>query len=363
VTPVPRVVFVTQLIDPDDADLGFVVPQLRALADRVDHLTVIANEVRSLPADLPADVISLEKERGRGRMRRGARYEAALVHSLRGRVPAAVLAHMCPSYLTLAAPVARITRSPTILWFVHSADTWNLRVAERLAGAVITAFPNSYPRQGPKIHAIGHAIDTNAFGCTPVERSDAQPLRLVAVGRTSAYKGYDVMIRAVAEARGRGANAELRIVGPSLTPAERTYRSELHALVDAEGEGGIRLEEGVPRGAMPALLREADVLVNATEDRSADKVVFEAMAVGRPVLVSSPAFAELVAPSSLPLTFRRDDPASLTSRIEALATASNADLRAIGGVLSRRVAAEHSLEHWADRVAQLVTGLVQEARR
>jgi glycosyltransferase involved in cell wall biosynthesis len=282
---------------------------------------------------------------------------------LRGRAPAAVLAHMCPNYLTLAAPMARIRRSPTILWFVHSADTRTLRVAERLASAVITAFPNSYPRQGAKIHAIGHAIDTNAFRYTPVERSDARPLRLLSVGRMSALKGYDVMIRAAAAARGRGANVELRIVGPSLTPSERAYRGELQALIGAQGDSGIQLEQGVPRGAMPALLRNADVLVNATEDRSADKVVFEAMAVGRPVLVSSPAFAELVAPSPLPLGFRRDDPASLTSAIEALANASSADINEIGRVLSHRVAAEHSLEHWADRVTELIAGLVPEARR
>ena len=92
-----RVVFVTQLIDPDDPDLGFVVPQIRVLANRVDHLTVIANEVRSIPTDVAAEFISLEKERGSSRLRRGARYEAVLARSTRGRAPTAVLAHMCPT--------------------------------------------------------------------------------------------------------------------------------------------------------------------------------------------------------------------------------------------------------------------------
>ena len=90
-----RVVFVTQLIDPDDPVLGFVVPQIRVLAERVDHLTVIANEVRSVPAGLPADFVSLGKERGRGRLARGARYEAASVRSLRGtRADGAPRAHV-----------------------------------------------------------------------------------------------------------------------------------------------------------------------------------------------------------------------------------------------------------------------------
>ena len=346
--------FVTQMIDPDDPVLGFVVPQLCVLAARVDRLTVIANDVRSVPAAFPADVISLGKERGRGRLARGAFYEVALGRSISRMRPAAVLAHMCPSYLSLAAPIARATRTPTLLWFVHSADTRSLRLAERLADAVITAFPNSYPRQGGKIHPIGHAIDTDAFRWAPVERTGAGTLRLLAVGRTSACKGYETMIRAVAAAHCRGSDVELRIVGPSVTPAEHAHRVELQALIDEQGGGRIRLEGGVPRGAMPGLLRDADVLVNATEDRSADKVVFEAMASGRPVLVSSPAFGELIAPSSIPLAFHRDDPASLTSRIEALADASDADLTAIGVMLRQRIEVEHSLEHWADRVAQLI---------
>jgi glycosyltransferase involved in cell wall biosynthesis len=264
---------------------------------------------------------------------------------------------MCPSYLTVADPIMRATRTPSVLWFVHSANTRSLRIAERLATAVITAFPNSYPRVGPKIHAIGHAIDTESFRYTPVARTCAQPLRLLAVGRTSAYKGYEVMIRAVASVRAHGSNVELRIVGPSVTPSEHAHRAELQALIDSHSDSGIRLEGGIPRNEMPSLLRGADVLVNATEDRSADKVVFEAMASGRPVLVSSPAFADLIAPSPIPLGFRWGDIGSLTTRIQALAEASSADFDAIGRMLRRQIETEHSLEHWADRVAQLIRGL------
>jgi len=68
---VQRVVFVTQLIDPEHPVLGFVVPQIRKLAERIDHLTVIANEVRTEPSSLPVELVSLGKERGRGRIRRG----------------------------------------------------------------------------------------------------------------------------------------------------------------------------------------------------------------------------------------------------------------------------------------------------
>jgi glycosyltransferase involved in cell wall biosynthesis len=356
---VVHVIFVTQLVDPDDPVLGFVIPQIRALAARVDRVTVVANEVRSIPSDLPAEVVSLGKERARGRLERGARYEAILARSIPRRRPAALLAHMCPSYLTLAAPACRLARTPTVLWYLHASDSRGLRTAERLADAVITAFPGSYPRRNEKVHAIGHAIDTAAFDWSPVERNGRKTLRLLAVGRTSPVKGYAAMIRAVADARARGANVELRIVGPSVTPAERAHRPELERLADRIGEGGVHLEPGVPRAAMPVLLHEADVLVNATDDGSADKVVFEAMASGRPAIVGSPAFADLTAASSLALDFRRDEPGSLAGRIEELASASDAELTNAGLALRRCVQAEHSVEHWADRVAQLVSDLAR----
>ena len=358
--PVARLIFVTQLIDPEDPNLGFVVPQLNALADRVDGLTIVANEVRSVPSDLRAEVISLGKERGLGQIARGARYEAVIAREIRQHRPVALLAHMCPVYLNLAAPLARVSRTRTLLWFVHSSNTQSLALAERLADVVITAFPGSYPRSSPKVRPIGHAIDTSAFPWSPVTRAADAPLRLLAVGRTSGYKGYEVMIRAVAAVRAAGLDVELRIVGPSVNPSEVQYRAHLQEVISRE-RGGFRLEDGVPRGSMPALLREADVLINATEDFSADKVVFEAMAMGMPVLVSSPAFAPLVDRAALPLAFPRDDATLLAERVSGLASASNQQLDELGRALRLRIEQEHSLEHWTDEVAKLADGLVGRA--
>ena len=355
---VQGLVFVTQLIDPADPVLGFVVPQIRTLATHCDRLVVIANEVRSVPDGLGAEVISLGKERGRGRTMRALRYEALIAGVIRRLRPAAVLAHMCPIYLTLAAPAARVYGAPTMLWFVHPHDGRTLRVAERLSDAVVTAFPHSYPRRGPKIRPIGHAIDTDAFSViAPRARSESEPLRLLAVGRTSPVKSYETMIRAVALARARGVDAQLRIVGPSITPLEQEHRTALLALIDDLGPGQVRLDEGVAPGEIPALLAGSDVLVNATAGGSADKAVFEAMAVGRPVLVSSPAFAPLLADLPLSLAFPERDADGLASRICDLAAVSRPELVELGLQVRSRIVEEHSLDHWARSVVELAARL------
>ena len=281
------IVFVTQVVDPDDPVLGFVVPQLGALAERCD-LVVIANEVRSLPADFEFEVISLGKEVGRGRLARGGRYLAVLWRCFRRRRTDALVAHMCPIYLTIAAPLTRLFGITTLLWFLHPSDTPALRIAEALADRVITAFPDSFPHAGAKVQAIGHAIDVAAVDVEPLRRPEGSPLHAPR-GRAHVAdqalrrhhrrrRGRDPSRRRPRPARGR--------VRPRPRRSARTDRS-WSGEYPADLAHRIRVEPAVPRSEIPSVIAHAHVLVNATETGSADKVVFEAMAAGRPVLTSS----------------------------------------------------------------------------
>lgn len=346
-----RLIFVTQLIDADDPVLGFVVRQIQVLAGHVESLDVVANEVRMEPAELGVGIVSLEKEKGRGQAGRGLRYAATVSTLVRRLRPATLLAHMCPVYLNLAAPISKAFDARSLLWFVHPSDTASLRMAERLADGVVTALPASYPRPAAKVRHIGHAIDTEAFVVTPVHHREGS-LRLLAVGRTSPVKGYPTVIRALAMARASGVSAELTIVGPSTNDLERRHRQDLQRLIgELSLDDVVRLRQGVAPSAVPPLVEEADAVVNATLGGSADKVVFEAMACGRPVLFSSPAFAPLGAGSPLALGFPESDHAALAGRLVELAHASPASLTQLGGWLRERVEREHSLEHWAAGVA------------
>src|SRR3954464_10009832 len=97
-----RLVFVTQQVDPGHPALAATVPMIGALARRVDEVVVLAD--RALPGVLPENcrVRSFGAQTKAGR---GVRFESALAAELRRR-PVAVLAHMCPIYAVLAAPLA-----------------------------------------------------------------------------------------------------------------------------------------------------------------------------------------------------------------------------------------------------------------
>jgi len=321
-----RLVFVTQRVDADDPTLGATVDKIAALAPLVDELVVLALVAR--PTVLPANV-RVRTFGGGSRLGRTARLVVALARER----PTAVLAHMVPVYAVLAALVTKPRRVPLLLWFTHWRASRLLRLAERLATRVVSVDERSFPLRSGKLVTVGHGI---TIGPPAPARPDHGVLRLVALGRTSPAKGLEAILEAAARLDG----VVLEIRGPSLTDEERQHRARLVAL-------GARVEEPVPRSQIGEVYANADVLVNNMRAGALDKVVYEAAAAGLPVLVASEGFAPLVDGIEPPLRFVQDDAASIAERIEGLVAVGPDGRAAVGAELRRRVARDHSVEHWA----------------
>ena len=333
-----KLLFVTQEVDPEHPVLGATSAKIAALAARVDELVVLANAVaaESLPPNCRA-----RSFRSRFRVGRGARFEATVAQELGGLRSGAVVAHMCPIYAVLAAPLVRPLGVPVVLWYAHWRSSLLLRTAERAATAVASVEARSFPLPSRKLHAIGHGIDTSQYGCT--RRDGSKPLRVLALGRYSPAKGLDTIVRAVAST-----DAELTVHGPVLTTEERAHRHELERLVEELGvRNRIRLGEAVPRSEVPALLAAADVLVDNMRPGAPDKVVYEAAAACLPVLASNPVFDELL---SAELRFASDQPAELEAKLRALAALGPEQRAAVGLKLRHDVERRHTVERWADGV-------------
>jgi hypothetical protein len=350
-------VFVTQLLDPADPVLGFVAGLLPALAARCDRLLVIANELRALPEDVDAEFESLGKERGSSRLARSLRYERLLMRLGRDRSFCGLFAHMCPVYATLSSPLLRPRGMRVVLWYAHPADTWGLALAERLSSVVLTSLPGAYPRRSSRVFAVGQAIDTDRWHLVPPPK--AQPaLRVAALGRTSPVKGYPVLIKAVKRARERGLPVRLRLVGPATTAPEVRHREELIRLVEAlDLEDAVEMLKGVPPYAVPEIIADADVVVNATRAGSGDKIVFEAMASGRLVVVSNSAFADVLDNLPVELLFPDGDVEVLVDRLGKIAELTGPERQAVGRELRDRILHGHSLTSWAEAVIGAVTGV------
>ena len=328
-----RIVFVTQAADPRHPVLGATLPKIRALAALVEEVVVLADTVESeaLPDNCTARSFAAPSQAARG-----ARYVAALAPELMRR-PVAVLAHMSPIFAILAAPLARPLRVPLFLWFTQQAAGPSLHAAERVIDRLLTVDARSVPLHSRKVYAIGHGIDVAALTCVPERRPPLR--RLLGLGRYAPVKGWETVLRALAMLP----DATFTLHGPMLTDADRAHRPQLESLAATLGvRERVTFGAEVPYAEVPHLLGLADALVNATWGNAADKVVYEAAASCLPAFAASPVFDTLLPES---LRFRGDHPECLAERVSAYETGAGPQLRA-------RVEAEHSVEHWAERVLE-----------
>ena len=325
-------VFITQAADPSHPVLGATVPKIRALAARVDEVVVLADRVvpEALPENCRARSFAAPSQ-----AERGARCLAALAAELPRR-PVAVVAHMAPVYALIAAPLARPLRVPLLLWFTQQGSGFLLNAAARVVDAILTVDERSVPLRSPKVHAIG--IDVDALRCVP-ER--VAPLRrLLGLGRYAPVKGWETVLRALPELP----QATLVLHGPMSTDADRAHRPQLERLAGELGVGGrVAFGDEVAYAEVPHLFELADAVVNATRGNAADKVVYEAAASCLPVFAASPVFDGLLPEA---LRFHGDFPGSLAERIRSYDGGAGPELRA-------RVVAQHSVDHWADRVLEV----------
>jgi glycosyltransferase involved in cell wall biosynthesis len=343
-----RIVFITQQVDRAHPVLAATVAKIAALAERVDEVAVLADG--AVPGTLPANC-RVRRFSAPLKVGRGLRFEAALAAEL-ARRPRAVIAHMCPIYAVLAAPLARPLGARVLLWYTHWNATPTLRLAKRLATDIVSVDRRSFPLESDKVVATGHGIDLSEFTCA-VQKPESG-FRLVALGRYSPAKGLETIVRGVGLALGEGLDARLIVHGPAMSAEERAHRQSLERLVRELGlEKRVRLDHAVLRSEIPGVFERSHVLVNNMRAGAPDKVVYEACASCLPVVVSNPVFDELLDDLEPPLRFPREDPQALAERLIGLAALPSGARAELGRTLRRRVEEHHSVGSWADRILEV----------
>lgn len=141
-------------------------------------------------------------------------------------------------------------------------------------------FSDIYDRFAHKIHINHMGVDLSEFAYAPEGRD---PRRVIGVGRFVSTKGYDYLIRAIAEVVRRGVDVELELVGDGEEGGRLRALARELGIADKVNFRGWLSGDNV-RLAM----REAAVLVHPSSELGDAKpnVIEEAMGVGTPVIGS-----------------------------------------------------------------------------
>lgn len=338
-----KLLLVTQKVDRADWLLGFTHGWVKSLAARVEKLTVIC--LAQGETDLPSNVkvISLGKERGVSRVGRAIRFARAMAATT-GEADG-VFTHMSPPFAIAAAPFAKVRRIPLVMWHTHRAVTLQLKLAVALSDVVVTASRESVQLATPKARVLGHGIDTAQFSPSLQTVPGAPPL-IVAVGRLSPIKRYELLIEAVKHLRTRGVEFRCAIVGTA-PPGAESYEQKLRMLA----AGGVEFVGAVPHAQIAGWYARCAVAVNLSANTGMDKATLEAMFCGRPVLAADPTFAPLLGAEGASWQVV-EDPEVLANQLASILADPAGSAERAAAVRARAVAA-HSLERLMDRLIQV----------
>ena len=316
-----RLVFVTQRVDPDDPVLGATVAKIAALAARFDEVVVLTDSAvaGSLPAELP-----------RAHLRRAARAWAAACGSsqalarraragARGRRPCSrTCARSTPcSRRRSRDPAACACCSGTRTGTGRGRSTLAARALERTSISVDAA-----PSRSGRARSSASATASTCRSSPVARRAPAgPPFELLALGRYSASKGLEAIVRAVGLARAEGLDVRLRCHGPTSTPAERRDPGAART-ARRPSSGSVTRSSSAARfrgASVPALLARSVALVNNMRLRRARQGRLRGVR-RLPCRCSSRtrSFDELLDDLEPPLRFPLDDATDLAAAIAAL---------------------------------------------
>jgi glycosyltransferase involved in cell wall biosynthesis len=211
--------------------------------------------------------------------------------------------------------------------------------------------------RGAKVEVLYNPLDVDAFGAG--ERSEGVRASLGAVGqgplvgtvgRLHPRKDVETFVRAAALVAARRPDARFAVVGTAEAPVELEYRRRVEALIAELGLSDRFLLAGTRRD-MPAVMKALDVFVLSSRHEGFGRVVAEAMAAARPVVVAREgAPPELVEDGRYGLCAAPAEPVDFADKILALL----GDGAAAGAMATR--AAQRARGFDARAVAETVFG-------
>lgn len=329
-----KLLIITQKVDANDPILGFFHGWLFEFARRCEAVTVIAQQVGYYNLPDNVTVRSLGKERGVSSWRQVLTFWW-LCLSKAGTYNR-VFVHMTPIWVLLGAPLWLPLFKRTYLWYEIKRGSWKLSIASLLVKKIFAASEHGMPTVSKKQVIVGHGIDCDLF--VPDE-SLRESSHLVAVGRVTAIKQYDVLLRTLSQLP----ECRLTVAGGTVTEADKKTEEDLRSLMHRLNIADrVHIAWLMPQDVV-RLLQRADCMLHASQG-GLDKAVLQAMACGLPVVSTSEA-AQSVLPQECHTTSE-----TMGKKVQAVLALSGDKRHTLSQALRATVERDHSLSQCIERI-------------
>jgi len=278
-----RLLIITQKMNAQDSVLGFFVGWVSELAKHFPEIIVICLEKGEY--DLPTNVrvLSLGKEEKQPRFQYLWRFCKYLWQE-RGNYDA-VFVHMNQEYVLLAGWWWRLWGKTVGLWRNHHAGSWLTNLAVFFCHQVFCTSKYSYTARFKKTKLMPVGVDLTSFKPNPTAAKQSRSI--IFLGRLSPVKKQKMFIEALIRLRHAGEKFNATIVGDYL-PADRDYHDQLVRLIEENDlTDQIKILSGVPHAETIRFYQTNEWAVNLSSSGMYDKIIFEALACGTPILATN----------------------------------------------------------------------------
>lgn len=308
-----RLLIVTQKVNREDPILGFFHDWISEFAKHAEQVTVVCLEkgLYKLPENV--SVYSLGKEQGKSKLSWMLNF-FRLICSLRKQYDV-VFVHMNPIYIVLGGILWKLLGKKIFLWYTHKSVDLKLRLAERLVDVIFTASKDSFRMPSKKLVVTGHGIDTEVFKPN-FNKTENSKFKILCVGRISKIKGQHLIIEAVKLLKDHGILTRLEIIGSPTDKDGKRYVSTLEDQIDKNKlRREVRFIGPVTNSQVVAYLGGADVLVNASDTGSLDKVILESLACETFAISSNDSAKEILLPLNSHFIFEKNNARHLAEQL------------------------------------------------
>lgn len=152
---------------------------------------------------------------------------------------------------------------------------------------IVEFLAGEYGVSADRLHRIGHGVDPGRFAHAAEPSAQEGDVKLLAVGRLTEQKGFELLLRALPPLRRARPSLKLEIVG------EGEREGTLRRLVGQMGlEDCVELRPSVDTKTLAGLYSRATLMIMPSLFEPFGLVALEALACGCPVLALAPSGAE-----------------------------------------------------------------------